>query len=354
MDANVARAVFQFFLNGGSDAYVVGLPTNLMDASGTVLDQLGGTTGLNFTASIATTGGGMDFTAMEPADLVPMNVSATNLRASSPLPGSPLDTFDVIITYGSRIETFRGVVLNGPAASAPDKMINGASALVTVAATGGNFGSALSAPASVALDITLPAGFATTFSAADFTGVFDANSSLDKVEIFNLVMVPGVSDNLVVGAALSFAERKRAFAVLDPPPTATADGPGSIDTLMSTFPKSQNGALYFPYLMSTDPITTKPIAIPPSGFVAGIYASTDASRGVWKAPAGLADPPHSTPSGPVPGRGDERPAAGRAEPRRPSIAARLHRRRHRGVGRAHAGREQRRVRAVQIRARSGA
>ena len=26
----------------------------------------------------------------------------------------------------------------------------------------------------------------------------------------------------------------------------------------------------------------------PSGFVAGIYAATDASRGVWKAPAGLA------------------------------------------------------------------
>ena len=26
----------------------------------------------------------------------------------------------------------------------------------------------------------------------------------------------------------------------------------------------------------------------PSGFVAGVYAATDASRGVWKAPAGLA------------------------------------------------------------------
>jgi uncharacterized protein len=299
VDANVARAVYQFFLNGGSDAYVVGLQANLLDASGTVLGQFGGTTGVNFTASIPTTGGGMDFTALEPADLVPMNVSATNLRASSPLPGAPLDTFDVIITYGSRIETFRGVVLNGPAASAPDNMINGASTLVTVAATGGNFGTAMTAPASVPFGITLPAGFATTFSATDFTGVFDANSSLDKVEIFNLLMVPGVSDNLVVSAALSFAERKRAFAVLDPPPTAPADGAGSIETLMSAFPKSQNGALYFPYLMSTDPVTTKPVAIAPSGFVAGIYATTDASRGVWKAPAGLATLLLNT-TGPVP------------------------------------------------------
>jgi hypothetical protein len=30
-----------------------------------------------------------------------------------------------------------------------------------------------------------------------------------------------------------------------------------------------------------------PAQFPPCGFVAGIYASTDASRGVWKAPAGI-------------------------------------------------------------------
>jgi phage tail sheath protein FI len=52
-------------------------------------------------------------------------------------------------------------------------------------------------------------------------------------------------------------------------------------------PKSQNGAIYFPYLRSTDPLTGNAIALPPSGFVAGIYARTDLNRGVWKAPAGL-------------------------------------------------------------------
>ena len=29
-----------------------------------------------------------------------------------------------------------------------------------------------------------------------------------------------------------------------------------------------------------------PILVPPSGFVAGLYAKTDGQRGVWKAPAG--------------------------------------------------------------------
>jgi hypothetical protein len=139
---------------------VVGLPTQLLDAGGTVLAAHGGATSLDFTAPIATAGGGLDFTALEPADLVPMVISATDLRASSPVPGSPLDTFDVIVT--------------------------------------------------------------TSFSAADFVGVFDANSSLDKVEIINLRLIPGFADELVVSAALSIAERKRALTIVDPPPPPMA------------------------------------------------------------------------------------------------------------------------------------
>ena len=38
-------------------------------------------------------------------------------------------------------------------------------------------------------------------------------------------------------------------------------------------PLSQNGALYFPYLNSTDPVTGNNIPMAPSGFVAGIYAA---------------------------------------------------------------------------------
>jgi phage tail sheath protein FI len=33
----------------------------------------------------------------------------------------------------------------------------------------------------------------------------------------------------------------------------------------------------------------KPIVVPPSGAVAGIFARTDVKRGVWKAPAGMVD-----------------------------------------------------------------
>jgi uncharacterized protein len=48
------------------------------------------------------------------------------------------------------------------------------------------------------------------------------------------------------------------------------------------------GALYFPWVMALDPTiqSQQPTLLPPSGYIAGLYARIDASRGVWKAPAG--------------------------------------------------------------------
>jgi len=303
-DASLARAVYQFFLNGGSNAYVVGLQPGLFTQSATtetLVDRLG-SGGIAPTSSIvATTGGGLQFTALEPIDVVPMSVAITNVRNSS-------KTFDIIVTYGTQVETYRGVTIpvpaTGHAPTDPDVMINGVSALITVAPSGGGFGSALTLPVAAITwsDVSSEVvGFNTGYSGADFLPVFDANSSLDNVEIFNLLLIPGVIDNEVASAALAFAERKRAFAILDSPLQAPAHGvsgsaPAPIQAWMFdgvgagkyVLPTSQNGALYFPYLQSTDPVTGEVIPMAPSGFVAGIYAATDATRGVWKAPAGLA------------------------------------------------------------------
>jgi phage tail sheath protein FI len=45
------------------------------------------------------------------------------------------------------------------------------------------------------------------------------------------------------------------------------------------------GAVYFPWITIKDPIKGEIIECPPSGHIAGIYARTDAIRGVHKAPA---------------------------------------------------------------------
>lgn len=274
--ANVADAVNQFFLNGGTVAYIVGLPSP------------------NISAPTQTVGG-IQFQPRELTDLILMNVVIGNVKSAgaSVSPGNPGDTADVVITYGSRSEIYRGVTINASSDNYIEKRINGTvdkpiSSLVTVSAPGSGYSF------QKADVIILPPSGSAAFNSNDFTDVFKLDSALDKVPIINLLAIPGIADNGIWSAALAFCERKQAFVILDPPAQAIAAPDNSVlpsrwiaDLMDNVVPKSQNGALYFPYLRSNDPLTGNPIELPPSGFVAGIYARTDLNRGVWKAPAGL-------------------------------------------------------------------
>jgi len=48
---------------------------------------------------------------------------------------------------------------------------------------------------------------------------------------------------------------------------------------------SKFATLYWPWIEVMDPLTNQPLKVPPSGHVAGVWARTDGSRGVHKAPA---------------------------------------------------------------------
>jgi phage tail sheath protein FI len=323
VDASLPRAVNQFFANGGSAAYVVGLEPRLYDAAGGLIcDFITAGTAAAFTATVpaALAGFGITFTAQQFTDQIPMSVIISNLRAGS---GTALDTFDVAIIYGNTIETYRGLTIGASAGASPKTalwtVINAQSVLVTVTPVGtGNAGYGLallkptSGPSSSYI-FTCPAlqpapngalaNFSTCFAAGDFLPQLMTNSALDQLEIFNLLLTPGVFDNSVQSAALAFAEHKLAFALLDPPLAATLIGSGgsiTIDDFAANMPRSQNGAVYFPWLNSTDPVTGQQIQVAPSGYVAGIFAATDVARGVWKAPAGMATGLLNT-SGPVAG-----------------------------------------------------
>ena len=60
--------------------------------------------------------------------------------------------------------------------------------------------------------------------------------------------------------------------------------PGPVERLRPPIDSSYV-AFYHPWLMVQDPETAAPIAVPPAGHVAGVYARTDLERGVHKAPA---------------------------------------------------------------------
>jgi phage tail sheath protein FI len=52
---------------------------------------------------------------------------------------------------------------------------------------------------------------------------------------------------------------------------------------------SSYAALYYPYITIADPVTDLSLNIPPQGHIAGVYARTDATKSVGKAPAGTVD-----------------------------------------------------------------
>src|SRR5439155_1441718 len=78
----VPMPVIQFFLNGGSDLYVVGLEAIVKNGGGTATAYKDVTPALN--ATINTNGGkALVFKPREPTDLVEMKVQLTNLKQTA-------------------------------------------------------------------------------------------------------------------------------------------------------------------------------------------------------------------------------------------------------------------------------
>ncbi len=115
---------------------------------------------------------------------------------------------------------------------------------------------------------------------------FDAGGAVDQIDGFNLICVPGLADAPTIRMLQRHARERRAFLILDG--AECADAVGIEDSLAAiTSADAINAALYFPWVRAPDPLQQDALRLfPPCGFVAGIFARTDAARGVWKAPAG--------------------------------------------------------------------
>lgn len=134
-------------------------------------------------------------------------------------------------------------------------------------------------------------------AAAAYQGVADATAksglaAFEDLEDISIVAAPGYSQGYSNGNVtrvaqiqaylISHCERMRyRIAVLDSPDDQTVGGVrafrGQVD--------STHGALYYPWVRVVDPVTEDEMILPPSGFVAGIYARNDVEKGVHKAPA---------------------------------------------------------------------
>jgi hypothetical protein len=132
------------------------------------------------------------------------------------------------------------------------------------------------------------------------TGIY----ALQNLDQFNLLCIPdatravpgnpavldsSVDPNAIYSAAIALCDSKRAFLLLDCLPYVNTVS-AAVDWKTSGLTVSDpNGAAFFPRLRLPDPLNNYNLrTFAPCGVVAGVYAQTDATRGVWKAPAGTA------------------------------------------------------------------
>jgi phage tail sheath protein FI len=215
------------------------------------------------------------------------------------LPTKILSTceFSLHVIYNDEVESFDKVSLNPEAPTFVEK-VTGRSNLVNVQAlitsTDGThpFDAISGIGTEGKVEFVLAGGTdgsVSAIAASDFMGEDRGPGRRTGIQAFidndvvSIMAIPGVTDANVQLSLVAHCENLGSrFAILDIPreKTKVAD----VMTHRNLFDSSYC-ALYNPWLSVFDPLDKRNIFVPPSGTIAGIYARSDTSRGVQKAPA---------------------------------------------------------------------
>ncbi len=131
-------------------------------------------------------------------------------------------------------------------------------------------------------EITLEGGTDGTENIKDADYV-NALSMFDEfVPEITLVSIPGIETTAVRRGVLDYCEANKLFPVISMPVGSFNEDVKSYrKTVSSTY-----GALVYPWVVVTDPLTNREKTVPPEGHYMGVCSRVINERGVWKAPAG--------------------------------------------------------------------
>jgi len=258
-------AVKQFYDNGGADAYVLRIANaNAVTAAAAI--------------------GDLALTASSPGAWA----NAYRVRLTRRTDDAARFKLEVLHQPSNNavVESFENLSMSDADARFVDTVINGRSGFITVEA-----GSTTTpANATVDLDGTTAGADGTVIGPDDsafrtaLLALFGTGTVTDRIDLFNLVCVPGLTDATTIATLQGHCRTSRAFLMVDPVVDATV---GTVSLAGLTGSDAMNSAFFFPWVVTPDPLQEGALrAFPPCGFVAGVFARTDATRGVWKAPAG--------------------------------------------------------------------
>jgi phage tail sheath protein FI len=201
--------------------------------------------------------------------------------------------FRIVASYDGVSEDHSPLSLDDTTPFYYEKVINDGSRLIRV--SGGNdnpWEDPFTMPSAPdGLNVTLTGGTNGT-APGDDAYVGDDNGpgqrtgiqALKDIDQVSIVAVPGMTSQTIQNSMITHCETLMdRFAILDPE-YKTNKALQDIQDQRRRY-DTKYAALYFPRLLTRDPLTKRDIAIPPSGHIAGIYARTDIARGVHKAPA---------------------------------------------------------------------
>jgi phage tail sheath protein FI len=275
-------AVSQFFANGGQQGYIVRLAAADAAAATQTLDgrlkldaRSPGAWANDYGIAIKVRADDATRFRLQVVYVKPGSNLEVTVESFENLSMSPADSRSVEHVINEESTVIKATVVAGAAAPPGDTTPPTPAAPTPSPKFNGGADGTVLAP-------SLPGVAAGPFEVALTAGV----TQLDHVDLFNLLCVPGEIDSATLSTLQGYCREHRAFLIADCSPTATVTslqgGPAGL-----TGDNAINAAFYFPWINAPDSLSeNRPRPFPPSGFVAGLYARTDATRGVWKAPAG--------------------------------------------------------------------
>ncbi|MGY1456766.1 phage tail sheath family protein [Streptomyces sp. SS8] len=291
----LAHAVHGYFSNGGGAAYIVRIGGSAEDASAPASDgarrQAGG--------------------AVEPVEIggflvaVRPGVSGVSVEiADADGEDPPQDRFKVLVRQGDQVaETYEASTRR----NVKGYLVNQARASKLIEVTEQQ-GSGQSRPANQTVALPgapdVPAapgsGEVSRLDASEYVGDPAARTGfggLETIDEITMVAVPDLMSAYRRGdidaegvrtvqlAVISHCEQMGdRVAVLDTPPGLTAQQVRAWRNDEAGY-DSRYAALYYPWVRVFDPAAGRGVPVPPSGHIAGVWARSDAERGVHKAPA---------------------------------------------------------------------
>jgi Bacteriophage tail sheath protein len=283
--AYLSHAVYGYFLNGGGRCYVTRVVPAKEDGKAASVQLPSRSSKAVPALTVSAKGGAGEDIQVEVAP---------------PSGESPADdTFTLKVSGGGVTETYDNITFAKKGKS-PVETINQASQLVIIAEPQANGAVAERTPE--AGTYVLKAAAPTTLpqvQAPQIMGDVAERTGLEGLEIAEDVTMVACPDVMaayeakildrdgvkaVQLAMISHCERMgNRFAIIDPLPDLSPQDVKKWREVETNY-DSKYAAMYYPWVKVSGP-DGRPLAVPPSGHLAGIYARSDTERGVHKAPA---------------------------------------------------------------------